>query len=63
MSYTDHQGNSYQPTKDQLLLIEGGWQLVKRNMWRHPDTGEVWPDGIALQIEEVRKAFHDAAEE
>ena len=67
MSYTDHQGNEYHPTKDQLLLIKGGWQLVekrKRGMiriikWRHPDTTEVWPQGVALQIEELRKTHEE----
>jgi len=55
---TDQRGNSFVPNATQARLYLAGWRLVERRKmgcvwivrWMNPDTGEIWPQGVAFQI-------------
>jgi hypothetical protein len=67
----DGKGNTFYPSKDQNMLAKAGWRVVERKkngcMWivRWVDagmgrTGEIYPQGVAVEIQHQRNKQKEA---
>ncbi len=54
------------PEADQRELEEAGWERVERQgklVWRNPQSGHLYPQGVAIRLARMRGAGEEEASE